>query len=99
VAAAKQYIENHYKSQMKSLQERKERWVWHLNFETGVQERNLAQFLGRIVEPSNSWGRSCNMWQLFLSFLPWSCPCFLMLNAADDGVCRQQGLIALCLIP
>ena len=25
VAAAKQYIENHYKSQMKSLQERKER--------------------------------------------------------------------------
>ena len=27
VAAAKQYIENHYKSQMKSLQERKERSV------------------------------------------------------------------------
>ena len=26
VAAAKQYIENHYKSQMKSLQERKERY-------------------------------------------------------------------------
>ena len=27
VVAAKQYIENHYKSQMKSLQERKERSV------------------------------------------------------------------------
>ena len=27
VAAAKQYIENHYKEQMKSLQERKERYV------------------------------------------------------------------------
>lgn len=27
VAAAKQYIENHYKSQMKSLQERKERYL------------------------------------------------------------------------
>lgn len=27
VAAAKQYIENHYKSQMKSLQERKERYT------------------------------------------------------------------------
>lgn len=26
VAAAKQYIENHYKEQMKSLQERKERY-------------------------------------------------------------------------
>lgn len=26
VAAAKQYIENHYKAQMKNLQERKERW-------------------------------------------------------------------------
>lgn len=28
VAAAKQYIENHYKSQMKCLQDRKERSVW-----------------------------------------------------------------------
>lgn len=27
VAAAKQYIENHYKKQMKSLQERKERYA------------------------------------------------------------------------
>lgn len=27
VAAAKQYIENHYKKQMKDLQERKERYV------------------------------------------------------------------------
>jgi len=27
VAAAKQYIENHYKEQMKNLQERKERYV------------------------------------------------------------------------
>lgn len=27
VAAAKQYIENHYKSQMKNLQERRERYV------------------------------------------------------------------------
>lgn len=27
VAAAKQYIENHYKEQMKNLQERRERWV------------------------------------------------------------------------
>ncbi|KAJ6313226.1 hypothetical protein OIU77_014683 [Salix suchowensis] len=27
VAAAKQYIENHYKKQMKDLQERKERWL------------------------------------------------------------------------
>ena len=27
VAAAKQYIENHYKEQMKSLQERKERYI------------------------------------------------------------------------
>lgn len=27
VTAAKQYIENHYKEQMKSLQERKERYV------------------------------------------------------------------------
>nr|GME15857.1 serine/threonine-protein kinase tricorner isoform X1 [Ipomoea batatas] len=26
VAAAKQFIENHYKNQMKSIQERKERW-------------------------------------------------------------------------
>lgn len=29
VAAAKQYIENHYKEQMKSLQERKERYIFH----------------------------------------------------------------------
>lgn len=29
VAAAKQYIENHYKEQMKNLQERKERYVLH----------------------------------------------------------------------
>ena len=28
VAAAKQYIENHYKIQMKSLQERKERYMF-----------------------------------------------------------------------
>lgn len=28
VAAAKQYIENHYKKQMKDLQERKERYVY-----------------------------------------------------------------------
>ena len=28
VAAAKQYIEDHYKKQMKSLQERKERYVF-----------------------------------------------------------------------
>lgn len=28
VAAAKQYIENHYKEQMKNLQERRERWVY-----------------------------------------------------------------------
>lgn len=27
VAAAKKYIENHYKNQMKSIQERKERYV------------------------------------------------------------------------
>lgn len=27
VAAAKQYIENHYKEQMKNLQERKERYM------------------------------------------------------------------------
>lgn len=27
VAAAKQYIENHYKNQMKSIQERKERYA------------------------------------------------------------------------
>lgn len=27
VAAAKQYIENHYKEQMKNLQERKERYI------------------------------------------------------------------------
>lgn len=30
VAAAKQYIENHYKEQMKNLQERRERYVFHL---------------------------------------------------------------------
>jgi len=29
VAAAKQYIENHYKKQMKDLQERKERYVYY----------------------------------------------------------------------
>ena len=29
VAAAKQYIENHYKEQMKNLQERKERYGFH----------------------------------------------------------------------
>lgn len=28
VAAAKQYIENHYKSQMKNLQERKQRYIY-----------------------------------------------------------------------
>lgn len=28
VATAKQYIENHYKEQMKNLQERKERYMW-----------------------------------------------------------------------
>lgn len=33
VAAAKQYIENHYKKQMKNLQERKERYVdYNLRF-------------------------------------------------------------------
>lgn len=31
VAAAKQYIEDHYKKQMKSLQERRERYVFFLN--------------------------------------------------------------------
>ncbi|KAJ6719411.1 SERINE/THREONINE-PROTEIN KINASE [Salix purpurea] len=31
VAAAKQYIENHYKKQMKDLQERKERWLIYLS--------------------------------------------------------------------
>lgn len=30
VAAAKQYIENHYKEQMKILQERKERYIYLL---------------------------------------------------------------------
>lgn len=30
VAAAKQYIENHYKEQMKSLQERRERYDYTL---------------------------------------------------------------------
>lgn len=30
VAAAKQYIENHYKTQKKSLQERKERYVFRM---------------------------------------------------------------------
>lgn len=32
VAAAKQYIENHYKEQMKNLQERKERYGLHSSF-------------------------------------------------------------------
>lgn len=32
VAAAKQYIENHYKNQNKSLQERKERYVLRIRF-------------------------------------------------------------------
>lgn len=32
VAAAKQYIEDHYKKQMKSLQERKERYVFNASF-------------------------------------------------------------------
>lgn len=32
VAAAKQYIENHYKKQMKSLQERKERYVINASY-------------------------------------------------------------------
>lgn len=35
VAAAKQYIENHYKSQMKSLQERKERYLLFANWFSG----------------------------------------------------------------
>lgn len=30
VAAAKQFIENHYKNQMKSIKERKQRYVWIL---------------------------------------------------------------------
>lgn len=34
VEAAKQYIENHYKKQMKDLQERKERYV-HFNLSFG----------------------------------------------------------------
>lgn len=34
VAAAKQYIENHYKKQMKDLQERKERYAY-FNFYFG----------------------------------------------------------------
>lgn len=33
VAAAKQYIENHYKEQMKNLQERKERYVLRCLFQ------------------------------------------------------------------
>jgi serine/threonine kinase 38 len=45
VAAAKQYIENHYKSQMKSLQERKERYVFTSPKHTTnwSPRRNLAQ--------------------------------------------------------
>lgn len=36
VAAAKQYIENHYKKQMKSLQERKERYDLIASFSDDV---------------------------------------------------------------
>lgn len=36
VAAAKQYIENHYKKQMKSLQERKERYDFQSSFNNNV---------------------------------------------------------------
>lgn len=36
VAAAKQYIENHYKTQMKSLEERKERYDWKALFKVTV---------------------------------------------------------------
>lgn len=32
VAAAKQYIEDHYKKQMKNLQERKERYDYYIHF-------------------------------------------------------------------
>ena len=36
VAAAKQYIENHYKKQMKSLQERRERYVFSASYSVEV---------------------------------------------------------------
>ncbi|XP_052201370.1 uncharacterized protein LOC127807511 [Diospyros lotus] len=52
VAAAKQYIENHYKSQMKSLQDRKERrWILEKNLadaDVPAEEQvNLLKYLER----------------------------------------------------
>lgn len=43
VAAAKQYIEDHYKKQMKSLQERKERYEFNNSLYSGcVRQRKLS---------------------------------------------------------
>lgn len=54
VAAAKQYIENHYKKQMKSLQERKERYEFTTSrYSCGVRQsdslRQRAKVLNTIL--------------------------------------------------
>ncbi len=52
-AAAKQYIENHYKKQMKSLQERKERYGLMLFYSNDVLVK--ISYMGQILHPSSDF--------------------------------------------
>eukprot|EP00268_Persea_americana_P031423 TRINITY_DN3058_c0_g1_i1.p1 TRINITY_DN3058_c0_g1~~TRINITY_DN3058_c0_g1_i1.p1 ORF type:complete len:550 (+),score=116.17 TRINITY_DN3058_c0_g1_i1:702-2351(+) len=59
VAAAKQYIENHYKEQMKNLQERKERrWVLERKLaDAHVSEEEQNNFLKRLEKKETEYMR------------------------------------------
>ncbi|XP_010909479.1 uncharacterized protein [Elaeis guineensis] len=59
VAAAKQYIENHYKTQMKSLQDRKERrWILERKLaDADVSEEEQNNFLKRLEKKETEYMR------------------------------------------
>ncbi|KAL2517901.1 AGC kinase family protein [Abeliophyllum distichum] len=53
VAAAKQFIENHYKTQMKSIQERKERSIKPIKLEDSTLKRCTRKRIGGPPQPLN----------------------------------------------
>lgn len=55
VAAAKQYIENHYKEQMKSLQERKERYISFHDYYFGTLIINVVSITTENFKMSLNW--------------------------------------------
>lgn len=62
VAAAKQYIEKHYKEQMKNLQERRERYDFYLLFDKKI---------GKSLTFVNVLWKGYTCYILFLVFSDW----------------------------